>query len=188
MSINVKTRTAIVVAAATVAAAATGVAVASSPPLTITTPRAGSFVSRERSSYIAVAGGVQFAPSTPQTTRFFLRRAACGTTNDSPHLSVVEGTDAGDGCGLVVDSVVGLGGNADQAAFIDFPATDGMPLALDTGRQITGVIDLKGTAAGVAVGPEPAPRRSRRSARQQEEVSAERLPYQTDPLSRRPKA
>ncbi|HEY7967203.1 MAG TPA: hypothetical protein VID68_09250 [Solirubrobacteraceae bacterium] len=150
MSIKVKTKSAIVVAAASLAAAATGVAAASSPPITITTPRAGAWISAQRNPYIAVAGGVQFAPSTPQTTRFYLRRAACGTTNDNPHLSVTSAADGGDGCGLIVDSVVGLGGNVDQAAFIDFPATDGMPLALDTSRQISGVIDLKGTAAGVA--------------------------------------
>jgi len=150
MSINVRTKTAIVVAAASLAAATTGVAAASSPPITITTPRAGAWISGERNPYIAVAGGVQFAPSTPQTTRFYLRRDACGTTNDNPHLSVTSATDGGDGCGLIIDSAVGLGGNVDQAAFVDFPATDGMPLALDSSRPITGVIDLKGTAAGLA--------------------------------------
>ena len=60
------------------------------------------------------------------------------------------GIDGGDGCGLIVNSVVGVGGDVDQASFIDFPATDGLPVALDTSRNITGVIDLGGLGVGAA--------------------------------------
>ena len=84
--------------------------------------------------YTAVAGTASFAAATAETSRFYLRRDGCGTSNDNPHLSTTTGTDGGDGCGLVLNSVVGLGGDVDQGAFVDFPATDGMPLALDASR------------------------------------------------------
>jgi hypothetical protein len=45
---------------------------------------------------------------------------------------------------------VGLGGDADQSAFIDFPAVDGLPLAFDSGRPVNGVIDLGGLGLGAA--------------------------------------
>lgn len=145
-----RTKYAFAIAAVLAAAIAAGAAVGSSGPVSITTPTAGSSIGLRANPYTAVAGTVAFAASNPQTTRFYLRRDGCGTTGDNPHLSTTTGTDAGDGCGLIVDSVVGLGGDADQAAFIDFPASDGMPLALDAGRNITGVIDVEGTAAGLS--------------------------------------
>ena len=88
--------------------------------------------------YTAVAGAVSFAASDPSTTRFYLRRDGCGTSNDNPHLSIVSGTDAGDGCGLIINAVVGVGGDVDQAAFIDFASSDGVPLAFDAGRAVSG--------------------------------------------------
>jgi hypothetical protein len=138
--------------AASALAAVIGAAAASSgtTSVTITTPAAGSTVVLHKNPYTAVAGGVSFAAADPQTTRFYLRRDGCGTSNDNPHLSTTSGTDGGDGCGLVVNAVAGVGGDADQAAFIDFPATDGMPLAFDAGRNITGAIDLQGLGLGVA--------------------------------------
>jgi hypothetical protein len=66
-----------------------------------------------------VAGGVTFSAATPQTTRFYLRPEGCGTSTDNPHLSTTSRTDAGDGCGLIVNAVVGLGGDVDQNAFVD---------------------------------------------------------------------
>src|SRR2546430_6427579 len=118
--------------------------------VTITTPRSGSTIALHSNPYTAVAGGVSFASATAQTSRFYLRRDGCGTSNDNPHLSTTNGTDGGDGCGLIVNAVVGLGGDADQGAFIDFPATDGLPLAFDASRPITGVIDLQGLGIGLA--------------------------------------
>jgi hypothetical protein len=78
-----------------------------------------------------------------------LRRDGCGTSNDNPHLSVTSGTDAGDGCGLIIDQV-GVVGDVDQAAFIDFPASDGMPLALDGTKPISGQVALTGAQVGLA--------------------------------------
>src|SRR5438105_4238922 len=120
-----------------------GAPAAAATTLTITTPRAGQSYSLHRNPYIPVAGGVAFAPASPSTTTFFLRRDGCGTSNDNPHLSVTKGTDAGDGCGLVLTSVVGVGGTVDQAASVDFPSTDGMPLTLDASRMVSGTIDLE---------------------------------------------
>jgi hypothetical protein len=138
-------------AAAAAVAAVAAAASAGPTAVTFTTPKSGSNISLKSNPYLAVAGGVTFAPATAQTTRFYLRRDGCGTSNDNPHLSTQNGNDAGDGCGLIINAVVGVGGDADPAAFVDFPASDGMPLALDTGRQITGTIDVNGNAAGAVI-------------------------------------
>lgn len=144
------TRIATVATAATVLAVVSAAATASPSSVTITSPKTGSTLALHSNPYTAVAGGVTFSAATPQTTRFYLRRDGCGTSSDNPHLSTTSGTDAGDGCGLIINAVVGLGGDVDQNAFVDFPSTDGMPLALDTGRSITGVLDLQGNGAGLA--------------------------------------
>jgi hypothetical protein len=57
--------------------------------------------------------------------------------DDKPHLSIPTGTDAGSGCGSLINGVVGAGGDADAGAFVDYPSTDGMPLSLDASRTIT---------------------------------------------------
>jgi hypothetical protein len=141
---------ALVVAAVVAAALAVGVAGAATPTVTITSPKAGQDVSLKRTPNLAVAGKVGFAPTTAGTTKLYLRRDGCGTSNDNPHLSVTTGTDGGDGCGLIFNAVVGAGGDADQGAFVDFPASDGMPLPLDTHSAITGVISLTGAQVGLA--------------------------------------
>ena len=133
-----------------VVALTTGVAAASTSSVTITSPRAGQSISLKKNPYLAIAGGVSFAPTTAGDTTFYLRRDGCGTSNDNPHLSVTSGTDGGDGCGLIFNAVAGPGGDVDQAAFVDFPATDGMPLALDATRAITGAIALTGLEIGLA--------------------------------------
>ncbi len=138
------------VALAAVVALTTGVAAASTSSVTITSPRASQSISLKKNPYLAIAGGVSFAPTTAGDTTFYLRRDGCGTSNDNPHLSVTSGTDGGDGCGLIFNAVVGTGGDVDQAAFVDFPATDGMPLALDATRAITGAIALTGLEIGLA--------------------------------------
>jgi hypothetical protein len=140
-------RTALVVAAL---ALTTGVSAAATSSVTITSPRAGQSVSLKKNPYLAVAGTVSFAAATPDSTTFYLRRDGCGTSNDNPHLSVTSGTDGGDGCGLLFNAVTGLGGDADQGAFVDFPASDGMPVALDGTQSIDGVIALTGAQVGLA--------------------------------------
>src|SRR5207245_2064461 len=95
---------------------------------------------------------VALADSSPTRTTFYLRRDGCGTSNDNPHLSVTKGDDGGDGCGLVVNGIVGLGGDADQGAFVDFPSTDGMPVTLDASRTITGVIDVDNYQGALGTG------------------------------------
>ena len=140
-------RAALVVAAL---ALTTGVSAAATSSVTITSPRAGQSVSLKKNPYLAVAGTASFAAATSGSSTFYLRRDGCGTSNDNPHLSVTTGTDGGDGCGLLFNAVTGLGGDADQGAFVDFPASDGMPLALDGTRAIDGVISLTGAQVGLA--------------------------------------
>jgi hypothetical protein len=140
----------VVVVAAASALLLAAVASGATSSVTITSPRAGQSVSLKKNPYLAVAGGVSFAPTTAGSTTFYLRRDGCGTSNDNPHLSTTSGTDGGDGCGLLFNAVAGPGGDVDQGAFIDFPATDGMPLALDATRATTGVIALTGAQVGLA--------------------------------------
>ena len=140
-------RAALVVAALVLT---TGVSAAATSSVTITSPRAGQSVSLKKNPYLAVAGTASFAAATSGSSTFYLRRDGCGTSNDNPHLSVTTGTDGGDGCGLLFNAVTGLGGDADQGAFVDFPASDGMPLALDGTRAIDGVISLTGAQVGLA--------------------------------------
>jgi hypothetical protein len=136
-------------AALAAAAIAAGGALSATTSVTITTPKSGQKVSLHQNPYLAVAGTASFADTSAGTSQFFLRRDGCGTSNDNPHLSVTSGTDAGDGCGLIVNAV-GPVGDVDQASFIDFPASDGMPLAYDATQPITGQISLTGAQVGVA--------------------------------------
>ncbi len=135
-------------AAALTVVVAAGAAATTS--VTITTPKSGQSTSLKRNPYTAVAGTVSFSPSDATTTRFYLRRDGCGTSNDNPHLSTTAGADGGDGCGLLYNAVVGAGGDVVQTAFVDFPATDGMPLAFDVTRPVSGVIALTGAQVGLA--------------------------------------
>lgn len=137
-------------AALAAAAVAAGGALSATTSVTISTPKANQKVSLHQNAYLAVAGSATFADTSAGTTRFFLRRDGCGTSNDNPHLSVTSGTDAGDGCGLIVDQVGLVGDAAPEAAFTDYPASDGMPLAFDGTQPVTGVISLSGAQVGVA--------------------------------------
>jgi len=141
----------LVAAVALTAALVSGAAASSSTSVKITTPKSGSTIKLGSNPYTAVAGTVSFAAATAQATRFYLRRDDCGGSNDNPHLSVVNGTDNGDGCGLILTSFAGPGGDVDHGAFVDFPSTDGMPLAFDSGQNVTGTIDLE-SLAGAGTG------------------------------------
>jgi hypothetical protein len=143
-------RTVLLVLAALVAALGAGAALSATSSVTITTPKTNQKVSLRQSPYTAVAGTAQFAAATAGTTRFFLRRDGCGTSNDNPHMSVTAGTDAGDGCGLIVDQVGPVGDAAPQATFTDYPASDGMPLAFDGTQPVNGQISLTGAQVGLA--------------------------------------
>jgi hypothetical protein len=127
-----------------------GAASAGTTSVTITTPKTGQSTSLKRNPYTAVAGSVSFSPASPTTTRFYLRRDGCGTSNDNPHLSIASGVDGGDGCGVLFNAVVGVGGDVVQTAFVDFPASDGMPLAFDASHPVSGVIALTGAQVGLA--------------------------------------
>jgi hypothetical protein len=121
-----------------------GVAVASSTSVTITTPKEGQSFSKKKTAQLPVTGGVTFTSATATTSLFYVRRDGCGASNDNPHLSISTGTDAGSGCGSLINGVVGAGGDADAGAFVDYPSTDGMPLALDATKSVTGTFDIQG--------------------------------------------
>jgi len=121
-----------------------GAATASSTSVTITTPKEGQSFSKKRVPQMPVVGGVTFAAASPNTSLFYVRRDGCGTSADNPHLSSSSGTDAGSGCGSLINGIVGAGGDADAGAFVDYPSTDGMPLSLDASRNITGTFDIQG--------------------------------------------
>lgn len=130
-----------------VVAVVVGVAAASGPSVTITSPKSGSSVSLKRTPDLTVAGKATFAPVDPTSTRFYLRRDGCGTSTDNPHLSITTGTDAGDGCGFVGGN--GIAAEVAPGIFsVDFPSTDGMPVILDASKAIEGTFDLQNDVAG----------------------------------------
>lgn len=140
----------LLVLAALVAALTAAAALSASPSVTITAPTNNQKVSLHRTPQLTVTGAAAFAASSAGTTQFFLRRDACGTSADNPHMSTTSGTDAGDGCGLIVDQVGLVGDAAPQASFTDYPAVDGMPLAYDGTQPINGQISLSGAQVGLA--------------------------------------
>lgn len=136
--------------AALAAALTAAAALSATTSVTITAPKAGQKVSLHQNPYLAVAGKASFAGTSAGTTEFFLRRDGCGTSNDNPHLSTTSGTDAGDGCGLILDQVGLVGDAAPQAVFTDYPASDGMPLPYDGTQAINGQVSLTGAQVGLA--------------------------------------
>lgn len=136
--------------AALVAALTAAAALSAPPSVTITAPKSNQKVSLHQNPYLAVAGTAAFADTTAGTTEFFLRRDGCGTSADNPHLSITSGTDAGDGCGLIIDQVGLVGDVAPQASFTDYPAVDGTPLAYDGTQPINGQVSLTGAQVGLA--------------------------------------
>jgi hypothetical protein len=147
MSIKLKSALAAASVAAVIAA---GAAAAGTTSVAIATPKTNQKVSLKQNPYLAVAGTANFADTSAGTTEFFLRRDGCGTSNDNPHLSVTSATDAGDGCGLILDQVGPVGDVAPQAVFTDYPAVDGMPLAYDGTQPINGQVSLSGAQVGLA--------------------------------------
>jgi hypothetical protein len=130
-------------------AIAGAVSAASTPSVTITSPKPGSTFSARRTPNLPLTGNVAFADSSPNETTFYLRRDACGTSNDNPHLSISfdpSKPDGGDGCGWV--SGTGVAPLASATLFsVDFPSTDGMPVAIDASREAHGVITMQSSSA-----------------------------------------
>src|SRR5581483_7384867 len=107
----------------------------------ITTPTAWQSFSASQTPNLTVTGGAAFTTPAKMSTRFYLRRDGCGTTNDNPHLSVTSGADGGEGCGFVGGN--GIVSTVSKGLFsVDFQTTDGLPVYLDTSRAIDGVLDL----------------------------------------------
>jgi hypothetical protein len=136
--------------AALVAALTAAAALSASPSVTITAPKSNQKVSLRQNPHLTVTGTAAFADTSAGTTQFFLRRDGCGTSADNPHMSIKSGTDAGDGCGLIIDQAGPVGDVAPQASFTDYPAVDGMPLAYDGTQPINGQVSLTGAQVGLA--------------------------------------
>jgi hypothetical protein len=145
-----KRKVVLLMLAALVAALTAAAALSAGPSVTITGPKSNQKVSLRQNPYLAVSGTAAFADTSAGTTEFFLRRDGCGTSADNPHLSITSGTDAGDGCGLIIDQVGPVGDVAPQASFTDYPAVDGMPLAYDGTQPINGQVSLTGAQVGLA--------------------------------------
>lgn len=132
--------------------------VSATATVTITSPADGSTISRSASPQFSMAGTASFDTPSATTTRYFLRRAACGGSADPQmRLSTVSGTDGGTGCGYI--GGWNLLGTADEPGFaMDFPASDGVPLTLDASRAITARIvassyrGISGSPVGIAAG------------------------------------
>jgi len=132
--------------------------VQAAPTLTITSPEDAASISRAENPQFTMAGDVSFDTPEPTTTRYFLRRAACGgTAAQNMRLSTISGTDGGTGCGYI--GGWNLLGTADEPGFaMDFPAEDGVPLTLDAGRAIATRIvassyqGIQGGPVGIAAG------------------------------------
>ncbi len=115
--------------------------------ISIASPKAGSSFSLKRTPSFAVAGTVVFVPATQGSTKFFLRRDACGSSDpsapDNPHMSVVAGNpDGGDGCGSLL-YITGLTSQNTSLFTTSYPATDGVPFLFDATRTIQGAIDVE---------------------------------------------
>ena len=115
-------------AAATVMVASGGAQAA--PVVQITSPVSGATISRAAQPELLVTGTAAFAPPVESTRTFYLRRDACTDGVDNERLSVVNGSDGGDGCGLIG------AGNLTTT----YPAADGVPVTVDADRNLTGKI------------------------------------------------
>jgi hypothetical protein len=130
--------------AATLAVVVMAGAAVAAPTVSITSPANGTTVSRSQTPTLALAGAVSFDTPVADTRQFFLRRSACGGS-DNPRLSVQAGGDgSGDGCGDLVPGafreVATMAGAG--VASEDYPAVDGVPLTFDGTKPVTGKIRL----------------------------------------------
>lgn len=101
----------------------------------ITSPTAGTTISRAATPQLAVAGTAAFDPAVAAGKTFFLRGTGCGATEDL-FLSASKGTDDYDGCGIIggipLNEVIG------DPKVLD--ARDGLPVKLDASKPVQGVI------------------------------------------------
>ena len=113
------------------------------PTIAITSPVEGETVFRSDETFTA-AGTATFDTALPADRTFYMRRDGCGTTADNPHLSIVQGTDAGEGCG-------DLRNGAPYAAFDagapdpfadgdSYSPVNGLPVTLDGSKTVRGTL------------------------------------------------
>jgi hypothetical protein len=119
---------------------------ATAPTISITSPANGATFSRSIWETIPVTGNATFGEPVATTRTFYVRRDGCGTAADNPHLSVQQGTDAGDGCGSLFPQP------AISATGDPFSAVNGVPFTLDATKKITGTIKFS-SYQGIEGGP-----------------------------------
>lgn len=104
-------------------------------------------------------GGLGFAPATAKKKKpkpkakpkpvavdvnYYMRRADCGGDDDAISLSVVDGPDGGSGCGSAfagAPNELFIQGGDSPSSYV-WPAIDGIPLTLNTAKDITGEITV----------------------------------------------
>ena len=83
----------------------------------------------------------------PVDAKFFLRRADCGGADDQVRLSIVDGTDEGNGCGSYLqgsgNEVMIAAGDPEGLVDVIWTATDGIPFVLDVSKELKGAITLE---------------------------------------------
>jgi hypothetical protein len=108
------------------------------PSIAITSPAAGSTVSRANGT-MTVMGTSAFDAALPAQETYYLRGSGCGAT-ESFWLSTTTGADEYDGCGTIGglpanEVLFQAGGNP-----MTFSAQDGVPVVVDASRDVTGTI------------------------------------------------
>lgn len=149
-----RTAKALVAAVVATAAVTSGIALAAGPSVSITSPNSRTSISARKTQLVPVAGRAVFAPVAQSSTKFFLRRDACGGSDpQNTELSTKAGNpDGGDNCGFVGGSGV-VNGASEMLFSTDYTTTlgDGTPLILDSSRAINGVLDVENDVAGAGV-------------------------------------
>jgi len=116
----------------------------SGPTVTLTSPANGTTLDPGTTT-LNVTGSAAFPasfyPAAPAT--FYLRRDACGTSNDNPHLSRQPSTaDAGEGCAQTLSGLSALGQPGITGDFNTAYAltTTDLPVVLGSGAPVSGTI------------------------------------------------
>ena len=108
---------------------------ATAPTISIGSPTNGATFSRGVFESIPVSGLASFGEPIAGERTFYLRGEGCGATEEF-WLSVEQGTDGYDGCGIIG----GLPLNEAAGSAAGFESRDGVPLLLDASKNVTGQI------------------------------------------------
>jgi hypothetical protein len=124
-------------------------ATAAGPAVAITSPAAGSTVSRAAGP-ITVSGTYETVTPEAEDRTFYLRRSACANGNDDARLSLEKGGSTEiNGCGFIAQPANEvLIAEDGEGLSTEYAAADGLPLTLDATRPVNGSVRV---SAGVGV-------------------------------------